>query len=192
MTTQVEEKEEIKKYIIDFVSQSVEKYLAENETQEFYAFAFSCDTKDTQINLIFNTELDFQNTLEFHQKEYPERYQSEQDIKALKFDTRTWDYYPDTFYLLSEEELDEIFMKLSGYEDENSLWEDDDNDYKPLWKEYLKNWLDLFTECLVEFTKTETYKRIPKTKDFVAFCIDNKESVEQAMDRLKITNENLN
>ena len=59
-----------------------------------------------------------------------------------------------------------------------------DDDYKS-WKEFVNNLLELCTESLVEFTKTETYKKIPKSKDFVAFCIDHDEDFEQAMKRME-------
>ena len=187
MTTQINQKEEIKREIVSFAIQEVEKFLKENPNGEFYTFAFDCDAKDAEINLSFNTEFDFQNTLEFYQNEYSGHYLLEQEIRALKFRPGKWEYHcSNTLYVITEEELDKIFMELSGYEDVNSIFEDDDNEEKPLWKEFLKNLLELFTESLVEFTKTETYKKIPKTQDFVAFCIDYKEDFEQAMERLKM------
>jgi len=185
MTTQVEQKEEIKKQIVDYAIQSVEELLKEHPDVEFNAFAFCCDAKDAEIDIWLNTELDFQNTLIDYQKEHLGQNLSEQEIRALKYNTSKWTYFcPGPFYAFTEEEFDEIFMKLSGYEDDDALWEDAGTEEKPLWKEFLNNLLELFTESLVEFTKTETYKKIPKTREFVTFCIDYKEEFEYAIARL--------
>jgi hypothetical protein len=174
MITQVKQKEKVRKQIIDFAIQGVENFLKENPKLEFYAFAFDCNAEYAEVNLCFNTEQDFQKTLKHYQSgDFAEQYQSEEDIKELKFNTGDWKYQCfDTLYVFTDEELSEIFNEFP------------DDDYKS-WKEFVKNLLDLCTESLVEFTKTETYTKILKTRDFAAFCIDHDEDIEQAMERLK-------
>jgi len=174
MKTQVKQKEKVKKQIIDFAVQGVENFLKENLDLEFYAFAFDCNAEYAEVNLCLNTESDFQETLKDYQNgKYSKYYKSEQEIKDLKFNTGDWEYQCfDTLYIFTDKELTEIFNELP------------DDDYKS-WKEFVNNLLELCTESLVEFTKTETYKRIPKSKDFVAFCIDHNEDFEQAMKRLE-------
>lgn len=52
--------------------------------------------------------------------------------------------------------------------------------------EELRSWV---CESLLDFTNTEIYKNIPKSKSFLAFCIDHDESFEEAMDRLNLVKE---
>lgn len=174
MGTEVKQKEKVKHQIIDFAIQGVEKFLKAYPNLEFYAFAFDCNAEYAEVNLCLNTETDFQETLKSYQTgEYLNAYQSEEDINELKFNTGDWEYQCfDTLYVFTDEELDEIFQELP------------DDDYKS-WKEFVNNLLELFTGSLVEFTKTETYRQIPKSKGFIAFCIDHDEDFEEAMKRLE-------
>ena len=173
-TTQINQSEEIKKQIIDFTVQGVKRFLKENPNLEFYAFAFDCNAEYAEVNLCLNTELDFQETLKYYQTgESSKYYKSEQDIIGLKFNTGDWKYQCfDTLYVFTDKELTEISKELP------------DDEYKS-WNIFIRNLLELFTESLFEFTKTETYKKIPKSKDFIAFCIDHDEDFEQAMERLE-------
>ena len=173
MGTEVKHKEKVKKQIIDFAVQGVENFLKENPNLEFYAFAFDCNAEDAGVSLCLNTESDFQKSLKDYQNgEFPEYYQSDENINDLKFNTGDWEYQCfDTLDVFTNEELQEIFDELP------------DDDYKS-WQEFVNNLLELFTESLVEFTKTETYRKIPKSRDFLAFCIDHDEDFEEAMERL--------
>jgi hypothetical protein len=172
MKTEVNQKEKVKKQIVDFAIQGVGNFLKENPNLEFYAFAFDCNAEYAEVSLCLNTKLDFQKTLKDYQKKYPESYQSEEDINELKFNTGDWEYQCfDTLEALTNEQLQEKFDELP------------DDNYES-WKEFVNNLLELFTESLVEFTKTETFDKIPKSKDFIAFCIDHDEDFGEAMERV--------
>ncbi len=166
--------ETIKRQIIDFATQGVERFLKENPDLTFYAFAFDCNAEYAEVNLCLNTEQAFADTLKDYQEgEFSENYQSQEEIRDLKYNTGDWNYSCfESLYVYDEKELDEIF------------WEMPDDDYQS-WQKFANNLLELFTESLVEFTKTETYRKIPKTNDFLAFCIDHDEDVEQAMGRME-------
>ncbi len=172
-------KEKIKTDLLTFTIQGVENFLFKNQNLEFYAFAYDCNSEYAEVNLCFNTELDFKKTLEHYQKgEFSKYYQSENEIKDLKFNTGDWDYQCfETTNVLSEEQLTKIFNDLP------------DDDYKS-WNEFIEYLTKIFCECLIDFTKTETYKKIPKTNDFLAFCIDHDEDFEDAIERLETIKSN--
>ena len=173
MGTEVKHKEKVKKQIIDFAVQGVENFLKENPNLEFYAFAFDCNAEYAEVNLCLNTESDFQKTLKGYQKvEYLKYYQSEEGIKELKYNTGDWDYQCfETLYVFNDEELDKISQEMP------------DDDYET-WNKFVIELLELFTESLMDFTKTETFSKIPKTEDFIAYCIDHDEDVDTAIERL--------
>jgi hypothetical protein len=174
MSTIIKQQEEIKKKILDFTVRGVESFLTENPDLEFYAFAFDCNAEYTEINLCFNTEEDFDETLKYYQKgKYAQYYQTERDIEELKYNTGDWEYQCfETMFVFTEKELNEIFREFP------------DDNYES-WNEFVRHFLEVCTECIIEFVTTETYKKIPKTKDFIAFCIDHDESIEEAMERLE-------
>jgi len=167
-------KEEIKQQIIKFAIQGVENFLKENPDLKFYAFAFDCNAEYAEVNLCLNTEDDFAETLkEYQEGEFSEGYQKEEDITELKYNTGDWEYQCfDTLYVFDEEELDKILNEMP------------DDDYQS-WQKFVNDLLGLFTESLVEFSKTETFKKIPKTDDFTFFCIDHDEDFDDAKERLK-------
>lgn len=169
-------KHNTKEILLDFTIKGVEKFLKENPDLEFYAFAYDCNAEYAEVNLCFNTEIDFEKTLRQYQiGDYSKYYQTEDDIKDLKFNTGDWDYQCfETINVLTDAQLTEIFNELP------------EDDYKS-WKEFVENLMKLFCECLVDFTKTKTYQKIPKTKDFIVFCIDHDEDFEEAMERLEKT-----
>ena len=174
MNTEIREWGKIKKQILDFTTRSVEDFLKENSDLEFYSFAFDCNAEYAELGLSFNTETSFQKTLKSYQTgEFSQYYKSEEDIRELKYNTGDWDYlYFDSLDVFSNDELDKIFNEFP------------EDDYKS-WNEFVSNLLNLFTECLIEFTKTETYAKIPKTKDFICFCIDHDEDFDDAMERIE-------
>ena len=169
----------IKKQLLDFTENAVEDFLKKHSTLEFYSFAYDCNAEYAEVNLCFNTEAEFEKTLKHYQTgEYSRPYQSEDDIKELKYNTGDWEYQCfDTINVLTEDELTKIF---------NDLPEDD---YKS-WNEFLESLLAIFCEVLLDFSKTETFKRIPKTGNFLAFCIDHDEDFENAIERLENVKEN--
>jgi hypothetical protein len=171
-------KEEIKKTLLDFTNKAVEKFLKENPSHKFYAFAYDCYAEYAEVNLCLNTEKAFKKTLKNYQtRELSRYYQTASEIEKLKYNTKDWEYqYIDTTYILTEEQLTKFFNDLP-----------DDNHIS--WKKFIKELMELFCECLIDFTKTETYNKIPKTKDFMVFCIDHDENFENAIERLKMLNQ---
>ena len=174
MNTEIKEWDKIKKQILDFTTRSVEDFLKENPDLEFYAFAFDCNAEYAELGLSFNTEISFQDTLKGYQTgDFSRYYKSEEDTRELKYNTGDWDYsYFDSLDVFSNDELNKIY---------NVLPEDDDKS----WNKFISNLLDLFTDCLIEFTKTEIFAKIPKTEDFMCFCIDHDEDFDDAMERIE-------
>ena len=41
-------------------------------------------------------------------------------------------------------------------------------------------------DILRDFKKTDVFEKIPKTSDFIAFCIDHDEDVKEALERQNI------
>jgi hypothetical protein len=168
------DKIEIRKQLLEFTINSVESFLNEHSSLEFYSFAYNCNAEYAEINLCFNTEAEFEKTLKHYQTgEFSKYYKSDEEINDLKFNTGDWEYQCfETLNVLTDEELTKIF---------NDLPEDD---YKS-WKEFVENLLEVFCEVLLDFSKTETFKKIPKTDNFLAFCIDHDEDFENAIKRLE-------
>ena len=168
------DKIEIKKQLLDFTVKSVDNFLNEHPNLEFYSFAYDCNAEYAEINLCFNTETEFEKTLKHYQTgKFSKHYQSEEEINALKFNTGDWEYQCfETLNVLTDDDLTKIF---------NDIPEDD---YKS-WKEFVGNLLEFFCETLLDFSKTETFKKIPKTDNFLAFCIDHDEDFEDAIERLE-------
>jgi muconolactone delta-isomerase len=163
----------MKQTIVDFAVTGVQKFLQAHPNLEFYAFAFDCNAEYAEINLCLNTEADFAKTLKESQARYPEDYQSEDNIKDLRYNTGDWEYQCfDTLYILTDEQLSEIFQAMP------------EDDYQT-WQKFVGSLVVMFTEALQDFTKTETYKTIPKTQNFMAFCIDHDEDFETALSRMK-------
>jgi hypothetical protein len=169
---------EIKQQIIDFAEQGVENFLKENPELKFYAFAFTCNAKYTEIGLSLNTEEDFAKTLKRYQEgEYSKYYQKEEDIKDLKYNTGDWDYQCfDTLHIFDDEAMNKFYNEIYPYKP------DDDNEK---WSNFVNSLLELFTESLVDFSNTATFKKIPKTDNFIFYCIDHDEDFDIAIERLK-------
>ncbi|MBC1533478.1 DUF4303 domain-containing protein [Listeria seeligeri] len=100
--------------IINFVINSVEKFLSGNPDLTFYAFAFDCNVEDAEINLCLNTEEAFFETLAFYQSgKFAEQYQTEERMQDLKYNTGDWKYQCfETFYVLNEEEVESAIKRI--------------------------------------------------------------------------------
>jgi hypothetical protein len=165
---------QLKKTIVEFATRGVQKFLQEHPGLVFYAFAFDCNAEYAEINLCLNTENDFSKSLLYYQAKNSKNYQSEEDIRDLKFNTGDWEYQCfDTLYVLTEKQLNMILQTMP------------EDDYQT-WQTFAQDLILLFTEALNEFSQTGVYKDIPKTADFVAFCIDHDEDLEDAWGRMKL------
>jgi hypothetical protein len=163
----------LKEKIIAFTVESVEAFLIKYPDLQFYAFAYDCNAEYAEINLSFNTETDFAKTLLTYQQKYPNTYQAQEDIQSLKYNSSDWTYLCfESIYIFSDEELTEIFQSLP------------EDDYKS-WHEFVESLMRLFCECLIDFTKSETFKKIPKTSDFKCICSNHDESVEDTQKRME-------
>lgn len=156
----------IKAEIMRFTTVEVERFLLSHPDKTFYAFAFDTNAEYAELNLCFNTELDFQRCLAYYQSgKWATSYQNPEAIQELKFNTGDWEYQcVSTLYVLSEDELQVIQQRLP--EDDFSEWE-----------AIVGQIRSIFSECLLQFTQTEVYQAIPKTDDFIAFSIDHDEDV---------------
>jgi len=86
-------KQYFKNHLLEFTKEEVKKFLELYPHKVFYAFAYDCNAEYAEVNLCFNTEEDFLETLESYQKgEYSEHYKSEESIMELKYNTGDWNY----------------------------------------------------------------------------------------------------
>ncbi len=164
--------ERVKKEVLAFAELRVGHFLAVYPQKVYYAFAFDCNAEYGEINLCFNTETDFQDTLaDYRSGPYADAYLTEEAVIDLRYNTGDWEYQSiDTLYPISQLELDEIANELT-----------DDN--LESWKSVIQKILSLFEDSLSLFKQTDTYKQIRKTDDFIAFCIDHDEEVLEALAR---------
>ncbi|MCL1088573.1 DUF4303 domain-containing protein [Shewanella profunda] len=160
----------VKQDVVAFAVSEVEKFLEEHPDKIFYAFAFDCNAEYAEVNLCFNTENDFQRRLlEYQSGSWADSYQTDEEIRDLKFNTGDWEYQCfSTIYAVAEDVLNEI---------QNAL---PDDDYTA-WEKLVQEIVALFSACLILFKQTETYKRIPKTADFIAFSIDHDQDVSDIL-----------
>ncbi|ESE40909.1 DUF4303 domain-containing protein [Shewanella decolorationis] len=156
----------IKAEIMQFITVEVERFLLSHPDKTFYAFDFDTNAEYAELNLCFNTELDFQRCLTYYQSgKWATSYQNPEAIQELKFNTGDWEYQcVSTLYVLSDDELQAIQQRLP--EDDFSEWE-----------AIVGQIRSVFSECLQLFTQTEVYQAIPKTDDIIAFSIDHDEDV---------------
>ncbi len=168
------DEQKIKEKLLGFTQESVEKFLKNNLSLEFYSFAYDCNAEYAEVNLCFNTEGDFRKTLIRYQTgEFSRYYQTESEIYNLKYNTGNWDYQCfETINVLTEKELNNILEQMP------------DDEYKT-WLAFSEDLMKIFCKCLIDFTQTEIYNNIPKTKDFMAFCIDHDEDIEDALKRME-------
>jgi len=164
--------DKIGKELISFTQKEVSDFLAKHPDKIFYAFAFDCLAVYGEVNLCFNTEGDFITTLEAYQRgRFGEFYQTEDQIKNLRYCTGDWEYNGfATADVFTEEELDVIYDET-----------DRDSSAR---KEETQLLLRHFSKILLEFCETPEFKSIPKTKDFRILCIDLEEDLEEAEFRM--------
>lgn len=72
--------------LFDVVQTSVRDFAASHGDETFYAFAIDADM------LCLNSEEDFAESLAKYQADYPDKYNQEENIKDLKYNTGDWLY----------------------------------------------------------------------------------------------------
>ena len=164
---------EIKKKLLKFTVKEVKKFLKENPDLKFYAFAYDCNSEYAEVNLCFNTIEDFNQTLNYYKNgKYGEDFKSDEAIRDLKYNTGDWEYQCfETINVLSEEKLEKIYNDFP------------DDDYKSQ-NLFIEELMELFAECIIEFRASEVYESIPKSENFISFCIDHDEDFEDAEQRM--------
>lgn len=155
-------KEEVLKCLIH----DMEKFLSEHKDLEFYALALDCYYLYSNFLVCMNTEKDFADTLKYYQKKY-DTYSDKKYIRDLRYNPGDWEYTDISAIDLFDE--DELTAK---YQDDIDKQCDD--------------MMLLCDEILNDFRKTDVFSCIPKTSDFVSFCIDHDEDVEEALKRYNI------
>ena len=167
------DKELYKKKLLGYTKQAVTDFLTgldpedEDEAGPFYAFAYDCNAVYGCVLLCMNNEQSFKRTLSNYQKSrFGAKYQSEEGIRGLRYNTGDWKYQGfDEIGLLEYEEMGEAF----------------DKDFN----QGRRQFMEMATEALLDFMETDEYKAIPKIENFLAFCIDHDEDLDEALDRLE-------
>jgi hypothetical protein len=161
----------IKEDLLTFTQTGVDEFIKENPALTFYAFAYDCNAEYGEVNLCFNTEEEFAKTLEEYQNsEYSQYYQTEKDIRELKYNTGDWEYQCfDTMYIMTEEEMAKLYPEIEPQ---------------------INDFISIFCETLLDFTLTKEYDKIPKNDDFKVLCLDHDDDLKDAEKRLKKIKEN--
>ena len=138
-------------------------FLTKHKGQEFYALALDCNAEYANFLVCMNAPEDFDRTLKRYQKK-DEEYQDEKYIYELRYNPGDWEY------------TDISVIDLFG-EEELAARHQDDLDTQ------CKEMMTLFEEILCDFRNTKVFAHIPKTTDFVSFCIDHDKDAESALNR---------
>ena len=151
----------------DFVAQisaAVEEFLRAHPRERFYALAFDCNTAYAEFLVGMNTEEAFQKTLTEYQKSGASDRTDASAAEKLRYNPGDWTYTEITeFELFDEDELTSRYQ----YNMEKQC-----ADMRRLCEEILAN-----------FRQTDTFQNIPKTEDFVSYCIDHDEDPADALAR---------
>lgn len=152
-------------HIVSFTEEEVRVFLEEHEGEEFYAFAYDCNPETKGIYLSFNTEKAFEEKLlKYQSGEFAFLYDDEQYIKRLKYNPGDWKYQNFvSIEFIYDEKIKELFDVVL--------------DAKGI---VLMNFAQ---KALLQFQESDVYKAIPKTKGFIAYCIDHDEDELDALAR---------
>lgn len=160
----------IQERLKEFTIKSVEHFIREHPEKTFNGFAYDCNVEYAEINLCFNTDEYFQNTLRSYQNGSNKRhYLKEENITKLRYSVGDWAYQCyDSVDVLSPEELETQTGHLTNEE----------------WSLAMDQLLADCTQTLIDFTQTPTYALIPKTDAFIVLCIDHDEEMDEAIERI--------
>lgn len=152
-------------HIVSFTKEEVSHFLKEHPSEIFYAFAYDCNPETKGIYLSFNTKEAFNNTLKKYQMgEFSTFYKTTDQINRLKFNPGDWKYHNFVYIeFIYDEKIKELFDVVLDPE---------------------TNSLMIFAErAMLEFKRSSLYQEIPKTDDFISFCIDHEEDELEAIAR---------
>ena len=153
-----------KEEIVAQISADMEIFLNEHPQMEFYALAFDCNTEYAEFLVCMNTEDDFRQTLRDYQEDDKRYCTDTASIRDLRYNPGDWEHTDiSEIELFSEDEL------AAQYQDDI--------------ERQCAELLQLCDEILAAFRETDVFKRIPKTADFISFCIDHDEDPADALAR---------
>lgn len=153
-----------KEEIVAQISADMEIFLNEHPQMEFYALAFDCNTEYAEFLVCMNTEDDFEQTLRDYQEDDKRYCTDAASIRDLRYNPGDWEHTDiSEIELFSEDEL------AAQYQDDI--------------ERQCAELLQLCDEILAAFRETGVFKRIPKTADFISFCIDHDEDPADALAR---------
>lgn len=153
-----------KKDFVAQISAAVEDFLHVHPRQRFYALAFDCNTEYAAFLVGMNTEEEFQKTLKEYQED-DESYRTDASAVAnLRYNPGDWTYTD-----IAEAELFDEDELIARYQDNM--------------EKQCADMRRLCEEILADFRKTDAFRKIPKTADFVSYCIDHDEDPADALAR---------
>lgn len=146
------------------ISAAVEEFLRAHPRERFYALAFDCNTAYAEFLVGMNTEEAFQKTLMEYQEGSASDRTDASAIENLRYNPGDW-----TYTEITEAELFDEDELTSRYQDNM--------------EKQCADMLHLCEEILADFRKTDAFRKIPKTADFVSYCIDHDEDPADALAR---------
>lgn len=161
----MEKREKFIQHIVDFTNEEVLEFLNEHLGEEFYSFAFDVNPQTHGIYLSFNTLEAFNKSLSDYQaSEFSSLYSNVEQVKRLKYNPGDWKYQNFvSIEFIYFEKIKELFdVELDPNSDD------------------LLNFAEI---AMRRFRESLVYAQIPKTKDFIAFCIDHEEDELMALER---------
>ena len=148
------------------ISAAVEEFLRAHPRERFYALAFDCNTAYAEFLVGMNTEEAFQKTLmEYHEGGARDRTDASA-IENLRYNPGDWTYTD-----IAEAELFDEDELIARYQDNM--------------EKQCADMRRLCEEILADFRQTDTFRSIPKTADFVSYCIDHDEEPADALARCR-------
>ena len=153
-----------KKDFVAQISAAMEEFLHVHPRQRFYALAFDCNTEYAAFLVGMNTEEEFQKTLREYQEDDESYRTNTSAIENLRYNPGDW-----TYTEIAEAELFDEDELTSRYQDNM--------------EKQCADMLHLCEEILADFRKTDAFRKIPKTADFVSYCIDHDEDPADALAR---------
>ena len=152
-----------KEEVLALLNCDMEKFLRKHSNLRFYALAFDCNAEYANFLVCMNTTDEFEKKLQWYQKRY-ENYNQEENILELRYNPGDWEYTDiSQVDLFSEEEL------AAKYQEDI--------------EKQCEEIMNFCEDILRDFKKTDVFEKIPKTSDFIAFCIDHDEDVKEALER---------
>lgn len=155
-----------KKDFVAQISAAMEEFLHVHPRQRFCALAFDCNTEYAAFLVGMNTEEEFQKTLKEYQED-DESYRTDASaIENLRYNPGDWTYTD-----IAEAELFDEDELIARYQDNM--------------EKQCADMRRLCEEILADFRQTDTFQNIPKTADFVSYCIDHDEDPADALARCR-------